>query len=185
MPGTNMITGDESITFTDNMSFDGTERGGKLTTDQTLWMGATTSPHVRKTSIVSTDGSVTFSTTYPTSTTGQFNISVTNQSYINNWVDQNSSFSALARTGYFIYGTCTATLPGSPLQGDTISFVVDGAFTLTIRAVGTQTIQIASNVSSAAGTQVNTATGDTVTLVYRASDTKWLAQSFVGGWNFT
>lgn len=51
MAGSSNITGDESILFADNASFDGTERGGKLTTDGQLWIGATASPHVRKGSL--------------------------------------------------------------------------------------------------------------------------------------
>ncbi len=47
MAGNNSIRGDETITFTDNMSFDGTERGGKMTTDGQLWIGSTASRHVR------------------------------------------------------------------------------------------------------------------------------------------
>jgi hypothetical protein len=43
MGGTNTITGDESIVFTDNMSFDGTARGGKMIADGQLWIGATAS----------------------------------------------------------------------------------------------------------------------------------------------
>lgn len=47
MAGSSNISGDESIIFADNASFDGTERGGKMTTNGQLWIGSTTSPHVR------------------------------------------------------------------------------------------------------------------------------------------
>ena len=47
MPGFTSITGDESIVYADNASFNGTERGGKMTTDGQLWIGSTASPHVR------------------------------------------------------------------------------------------------------------------------------------------
>lgn len=47
MSGTSNITGLESITFTDNMSFDGTERGGAMTLDGQLWIGSTAGRHVR------------------------------------------------------------------------------------------------------------------------------------------
>jgi len=47
MPGFNNILGDESIMFTDNVSFNGTERGGKVTTDGQLLIGATAAPHIR------------------------------------------------------------------------------------------------------------------------------------------
>jgi hypothetical protein len=48
MAGFSSITGDESIMFADNASFDGTQRGGKITTDGQVWIGSTASPHVKK-----------------------------------------------------------------------------------------------------------------------------------------
>ena len=101
------------------------------------------------------------------------------------WSDKSTNFNAVAQNGYFITGTCAATLPASPNNGDTIKFFVDGAFVVTITANTGQTIQMASNVSSSAGTQANTASGDACTLVYRSTDTKWCAVSFVGAWNKT
>lgn len=56
--GSSSITGDETIGFFDNMSFDGTPRAGKMTTDGELWIGATASPHVRKGTLTSTGGTV-------------------------------------------------------------------------------------------------------------------------------
>lgn len=61
MPGFDNISNDESIMYADNASFDGTERGGKLTTNGQLWIGATSSPHVRVGSLTSTDASLTIS----------------------------------------------------------------------------------------------------------------------------
>lgn len=62
MAGNNSIRGDETVTFTDNMSFDGTERGGKMTTNGQLWIGSTALPHVRLGSLTSTGGTVTITT---------------------------------------------------------------------------------------------------------------------------
>lgn len=62
MPGFSNITGDESIMFADNASFDGTERGGKLNSNGQLWIGSTSSPHVRKGSLTSTGATVTITT---------------------------------------------------------------------------------------------------------------------------
>lgn len=101
------------------------------------------------------------------------------------WSSQTTNFNAAVNNGYFIAGNAVATLPASPSNGDAIAFFVDGAFTVTITANTGQTIQISSNVSSSAGTQANTATGDACTLVYRSTDTKWCAVSFVGAWNKT
>ena len=65
MAGSSTITGDESIIFADNASFDGTERGGKLTTNGQLWIGATASPHVKKGSITSPSGTLTIGYSSP------------------------------------------------------------------------------------------------------------------------
>lgn len=62
MPGFSNITGDESIMFANNASFDGTERGGKMTTNGQLWIGSTASPHVRLSALTSTGGTVTITT---------------------------------------------------------------------------------------------------------------------------
>lgn len=54
--GSSSVTGDETIGFFDNMSFDGTARGGKMTTNGELWIGSTASPHVKKGNIVAGTG---------------------------------------------------------------------------------------------------------------------------------
>lgn len=103
------------------------------------------------------------------------------------WSNKSANFNAVAENGYFITGTCTATLPtnaGSAI-GDTIKFIVQGAFVLTLQAAASQKIQIASNLSSAAGTQVSTANGDAVEIVFNTTGNQWDAMSFVGAWNFT
>jgi len=101
------------------------------------------------------------------------------------WSDKSTDFNADVNNGYFITGSCIATLPATPANGSRISFIVDGSFVVTITANTGQTIKISSNTSSSAGTQFNTADGDTVTLIYRSTNTRWIAESFVGGWNFT
>lgn len=65
MSGSSNITGDESILFTDNMSFDGTERGGKMTTDGQLWVGSTDSRHVKLGSLTSPGGTITIGYSSP------------------------------------------------------------------------------------------------------------------------
>lgn len=66
--GFSSITGDETIMFADNASFDGTQRGGKLTADGQLWIGSSTSPHVVKGSLGSSDGSITWTVGHGTIT---------------------------------------------------------------------------------------------------------------------
>ena len=95
------------------------------------------------------------------------------------WNDVSGAFSPLKNNGYFVTATATGTLPAAPAQGDTIKFLVDHATqVLTIDAPGTQLIRIGTLVSSAGGTAVSTLQGDSVELVYRASNTTWEA---VGG----
>lgn len=47
MPGFSSISGSEAIVWADNVSFDGTDRGGALTTDGQLLIGSTTGRHIR------------------------------------------------------------------------------------------------------------------------------------------
>lgn len=106
-------------------------------------------------------------------------------SVVGSWVDKGTSFAALSGVGYFVTGTATATLPASPVQGNTIRFSVDTASLLTITANTGQIIRLGSTATAAAGTCVNTQQGDSIELVYRTSDTTWIAQSAVGAWNLT
>jgi hypothetical protein len=99
-----------------------------------------------------------------------------------NWSDQVAAYTAAASNGYFIIGNLTATLPAAPANGDTISWFVDGAFTVTIQATGAQTIKAASGTSAAAGSLVNTADGDSITLVYRSTNNRWCAIDQIGNW---
>jgi hypothetical protein len=101
------------------------------------------------------------------------------------FTDESTSFSAVAGNGYFVIGTATATLPASPSQGNEICFIVDGAITLTVTANTGQVIRIGSAVSASAGTAVNNARGDALTLVYRASDTAWISRATQGTWIVT
>ena len=48
MAGFDSITGLEDVVYADNVSFDGTQRGGMITTDGELLIGSTAAPHIRK-----------------------------------------------------------------------------------------------------------------------------------------
>lgn len=71
MAGNSSVRGDETVTFTDNMSFDGTDRGGKMTTDGQLWIGSTASNrannggHVRLGQLTSPLGTITIGYSAP------------------------------------------------------------------------------------------------------------------------
>jgi hypothetical protein len=102
------------------------------------------------------------------------------------WTDKATSFNAAAGNGYFVTATATATMPASPTQGQIIAFEVDGVGSLlTITANTGQLIRVGKVVSAAAGTAVNNFQGDSLTLVYRASDTSWQAISVLGTWTVT
>lgn len=101
------------------------------------------------------------------------------------WSDNSGTFTAVKENGYFITATSTATLPASPSEGDTIAFIVDSAQFLTITGNTGQKIRIGAAISAAAGTAVNNAQGDAVTLVYRSTGTTWFADSVIGTWTVT
>ena len=111
---------------------------------------------------------------------GSITISSTGSSMA--WTDKNISFSAASGNGYFVTGTAAGTLPASPSQGDVISFIVDTTNILTVTANTGQFIRIGSAISSSAGTAANNARGDSLTLVYRSSDTTWCARDVIGTW---
>ena len=102
------------------------------------------------------------------------------------WSDKSTSFAAAAGNGYFVTATSTATLPASPSQGNIISFTYDSASgALTITGNTGQIIRIGNAVSATAGTAASNKQGDSVTLVYRASDSAWIAADVVGTWTVT
>jgi hypothetical protein len=100
------------------------------------------------------------------------------------WTDEAISFNAMASNGYFISAVATATLPAGT-QGATISFIVDNAAALTVQAAAGDTIRLGTTISAAAGKAVNNFIGDAITLVYRLSDTSWIAREAVGTWTIT
>jgi|GEM_PF-1881900 len=157
-----------------NLSFDGGLTS--IVSDGQLIIGSsTTNPQISTLtagpgiSIVNGSGSITISTTGAGFT----------------WNDASGGFTAVAENGYFITATSTATLPATPTQGDTVSFVVDTNNILTITANTGQQIRLGAAISATAGTCANNAQGDSIELVYRAADTTWIATSSIGIWTVT
>ena len=102
------------------------------------------------------------------------------------WADKAASFDAAANNGYVVTAIATATLPASPSLGDTIKFIVDGTGILTITANTGDFIRFGAVKSASGGIAVNSAQGDSVTLVYSDSTTSWVALSTPqGNWNIT
>lgn len=116
---------------------------------------------------------------------GTNTLTITSSSGGISWSDQSGAFNASEGNGYFITATATGTLPASPVEGDTIAFNVDTTDILTIQANTGQYIRLSTTLSSAAGTLVNTAIGDAIVLIYRATGTTWHAQSALGIWGAT
>lgn len=89
MAGSSSIQGDQVVTFTDNMSFDGTDRGGAMNANGQLFIGSATSNrannggHVRVGTLASADGSVTV-----TNGPGTIDLAVTTQQFAPNAVLQ-------------------------------------------------------------------------------------------------
>lgn len=76
----------------------------------------------------------------------------------------------------------TVTLPAAA-AGLQYTIYVDAAQTVTITAVGDDTIRIAGNVTAAAGSITSNVTGSSVTLT-AISATQWVATSSLGTWTF-
>ena len=105
------------------------------------------------------------------------------------WTDKATSFNAVSQNGYFVTATATATLPASPAHGDVVALAVDvdpGTGLLTVTANTGQFIRVGKQISLSAGTMVNNFHGDSVFLVYRASDSTWIAApGTMGTWTVT
>ncbi len=176
MPGFSSITGDEAIMFADNASFDGTDRGGKMTINGQLWIGSTAAPHVKLGSLTSPDTSITIGYASPNITL------MVNTALLFKWQDVSGAFISNKNNGYFITATASSTLPAAASEGDTIEYALDTTQILTLTASGGQTVRIGNAVSSSGGTATSTLRGDSVTLVFRAVSQSWIATSVIGTW---
>lgn len=98
------------------------------------------------------------------------------------WEDKTTNFTAQVAYGYFVAGNASIQLPTAPTNGQVVAFIVDGAFTAQIFPEGTHRIKIGSATSGLGASVQNTANGDTVWFVFRASTLTWLAITYVGNW---
>lgn len=147
MSGSSNITSDESIIFADNASFDGTERGGKLTTNGQLWVGSSNSPHVKKGNIISPSGSLSIGYSSPNIT-----IDVNGGSSIGNINGDSGSITGSTVT---IYSNVASINSGS-----SVSFVNSGTTsTLNLTDANSNTLLGESNGNSIISGSGNTAVG--------------------------
>lgn len=104
------------------------------------------------------------------------------------WSDQGSNFAAVAGNGYFVTANgVIATLPASPVNGDTIAFVYNGGpGNFTIQSTGAQTIRVGAGTSTTAGEATSSDSGDAIILVYRSTNLTWFAISSISSsWTLT
>jgi len=103
------------------------------------------------------------------------------------FADQGGSTTVTLNSGNFATATVTLTTPATAglLDGDLLVFVATTANVFTIQLAATQVAHIGNVASSAAGTLVSTAIGDSVSLRYQASTNDWWATSAVGNWTIT
>ena len=98
------------------------------------------------------------------------------------WIDQATSTTLANNTGYFVTAATTQTLPSSPVQGTVVKIAVDTSGTVIVAANTGQTIRVGNLTSSSGGSMTNSLQGDTLELVYRASDTTWFSIATTGVW---
>lgn len=129
MPGFSSITGDESILNVDNASFDGTERGGKMTTDGQLWIGSTVAPHVRRGNITSTSGTITVS-----NGSGFINLEIAGGGMATEHLtaDSGGQLNPDGSNNFNLLGLVNATTAGSgstiTFRSDILTYVQPGAY---------------------------------------------------------
>ncbi len=183
MSGFTVITGQESIMYTDNASFDGTKRGGKMTADGQIWIGSAIAPHVRLGALGSSDSSITWTVGNGT-LTGQ----VAGGSTVGKTISGNTGGAISPVAGNWnIISTGSLQTAGSgntlttSLVGLTNHAVLVGAGTDTIAKVGPtatagqylQSAGAAAHPAFSTATLPSTATGTGTIL--RADGTNWVA----------
>lgn len=98
------------------------------------------------------------------------------------WIDISGTANIVVKN-YFVTGASTLTLPNGA-QGQVVRIICDTASAVTLQARTGDAIRIATSISSTSGTITSSAIGDSVTIVYRASDKVWIANNSVGNWGF-
>jgi hypothetical protein len=102
------------------------------------------------------------------------------------WMDEGVSFPAVKNHGYFCTAAITATLPNAPTNGTTIIiYNATANLEVTIKAQGTDEIEISGETSAAAGTATNEQQGANVELIYRSTDGIWHGLNVTGTWTVT
>lgn len=116
------------------------------------------------------------------STSGSIVISASSAGY--SWNQVSGTVGTLSvENGYLFTGASTATLPASPVYGNTLVLICDTSSSVVISANTGQKIRIGATInSSTAGTATNTAYGNSMVLTYNSTNTSWIAYGVQGNW---
>lgn len=99
------------------------------------------------------------------------------------WSEQGAPTTIVGNTGSLVTAAITLTLPATPVVGETCSFILDHAGPLVIQSNAGQRIRFGTVQSAVAGTATSSAYGDSIELVYRGTNSTWLATTAIGTWN--
>lgn len=157
-----------------NLSFDGGNTS--LTADGQVWIGKTGGIPAAATLTAGSGIAIT-------NAANSITISSTATAFA--WSVQNANFTAAAGNGYLVTATANVTMPTSPNNGDTISFISGintGSGQITLTPQVTRKISISNVLGSLGGTAVSTAYGNSLTLIYIAAQNTWFSTSVIGSW---
>lgn len=101
------------------------------------------------------------------------------------WTLQSTSTTMAANTGYFCVspgGALVLTLPATSVLGDEIKIALDGATSFSVAQTAGQSIVYGSQSTTAGvgGSLTSTQQGDSLTIVCRTANLRWVAISSVG-----
>lgn len=101
------------------------------------------------------------------------------------WTSVSASQSMISNMGYFVVspgGAVVLTLPATSVQGDVIQVALDGATSWRIAQGAGQTIVMGNSTttSGVGGSLTSTQQGDTVRLVNRVPNLRWVVVSSLG-----
>lgn len=106
------------------------------------------------------------------------------------WSSISASTGMAVNKGYFCVspgGALVLTLPAVSVQGDVIQIALDGATSWTIAQLAGQSI-VCGNVTTTAGVTgslISTQPGDSVRMICRVANTRWVVVSSVGSFLWT
>jgi len=171
----NTTTITQQTLLNSNLSFDGGYTKNNI--DGGLWIGSTAGVPVATTLTVGSGINIT-------NAANSITISSSGGGFT--WQTQSTNFTAVANHGYLIDASATATLPTSPNEGDTISFISSletGA--ITVLSAGSTSISVSNVNGAVGGSAISSAYGDSLTLTYISSASKWFGTSMIGSWTIS